>query len=61
MKIVVDDENAFIHLRGNQFLCIGPKKLVQKADEQTKAMMIKVALAFQRYNDIQFSDGSTLH
>ncbi len=61
MKIVVDDKNAYIHLRGNNFLCIGPKKEVLKADEKGRAEMVQIAWAFSLFNDIQESKGHSVN
>lgn len=55
MKIIVDKVNAFVHLKGDTFLCVGPKKEVLKADPITLSKMVMTALAMTEYNDIQSS------
>jgi len=52
MKIVVDDKNAYVHIKGNNFLCIGDKRTVIKADPLTVSRMVMEALALSAYNDI---------
>ncbi len=61
MKIVVDDEFAYVHLKGNRFLQIGKKKEVLRADPLKQAEMFQIAMAFHVFNDIEVGRGHTLH
>lgn len=61
MKIVVDDKHAFVHLKGNSFLCVGPKREVLRANPIALAEMVKQAVAVSAYNEITNTGQATVH
>ncbi len=60
-KIIVDGTQAYIHLQGNVFLCIGEKRLVLRASPQALAVLIANAMAITHYNEINSGEGCSVH